>query len=129
MNEQISASFWAPGNFKGKEIDMKVPLMTKLTGVSYGTRQENIKQFGCRDIGSYALIREPKNPYDPNAILVSIGRWEMGYIPKEIARQLAPLIDSGRAFLAEFVCVNEYPPYETVGLTVRIIETTPAAAA
>jgi hypothetical protein len=48
----------------------------------------------------------------------------MGYIPRELATELAPLMDAGRVFDAEFVCVNEIPPYERVGLTIRIVETT-----
>ena len=101
------------------------PITTKLAGVSFGDTQKNIKEFGCEDIGSYALIREPNNPYDPNAIKVSLfDIWPMGYIPGDLAKELAPLMDEGRSFLAEFVCRNEYPPFERVGLTMRIVETT-----
>jgi hypothetical protein len=101
------------------------PITVKLSGVSFGDTQENIKKFGCRDIGTYALIREPDNPHDPNAIQVAIAYWVMGYLPKATARMLAPLMDAGRTFLAEFVCRNEHPKHRLVGLTVRIIETTP----
>ena len=53
--------------------------ITKLVGVSFGDTQKNIKQFGCGEIGSHALIREPDNSYDPNAIMVSLlDRWFMG---------------------------------------------------
>jgi len=41
-------------------------IITKLSGVSFGDTQENIKQFGCADIGFHALIREPDNSYDPH---------------------------------------------------------------
>lgn len=100
-------------------------IITKLAGVSFGHAQENIRKFGCKDTGYYALIREPDNPHDPNAISVSLGGvWHMGYIPSELAKDLAPLMDAGRVFDAEFVCVNEYQPHELVGLTVRIFETT-----
>jgi len=101
------------------------PIITKLAGVSFGDAQKNIKQFGCEDIGSYALIREPDNSHDANAIAVWLGGvWDMGYIPSNLAKDLAPLMDDGRMFDAEFVCLNEYPPHELVGLTVRIVETT-----
>ena len=104
---------------------MKFPLTTKLSGVSYGDCQDNIKQFGCPDTGYYALIREPDNPHDSNAIAVSLGNaWHMGYIPSWMAKDLAPLMDAGRVFNAEFVCRNEHPTEELVGLTVRIVETT-----
>jgi hypothetical protein len=52
---------------------MKFPLTTKLSGVSHGECQDNIKQFGCPDTGYYILIREPDNPHDTNAISVSLG--------------------------------------------------------
>jgi hypothetical protein len=102
---------------------MNFPLTTKLSGVSHGDCQDNIKQFGCPDTGYYALIREPDNPHDSNAIAVSLGgAWHMGYIPNVLAKVLAPLMDAGRVFEAEFVCVNEFPPHKRVGLTVRIVE-------
>jgi hypothetical protein len=104
---------------------MNLPMTIKLAGVSYGDCQGNIRQFGCKDIGSYALIREPDNPHDLNAIAVSLGGvWHMGYLPKHIAKDLAPLMDEGRSFMAEFVCRNGHPAKDLVGLTVRIVETT-----
>jgi hypothetical protein len=42
------------------------------------------------------LIREPRNPYDRNAIRVEVDGWHVGYIGREIAMQLAPVFDSGR---------------------------------
>jgi len=69
------------------------------------------------------LDREPNNLHDSNATAISLcGIWHMGYIPSELAKKLAPLMDAGRVFDAEFVCVNEFPPHERVGLTVRIVE-------
>jgi hypothetical protein len=99
------------------------PIITKLSGVTFRDAQENIKKFGCKDIGSYALVREPHNPHDQNAIRVSLfGKIFMGYVPKETAKKLAPLMDSGRHFMAFFVKLNQ-PLYEgPVGLTVEIRE-------
>lgn len=101
------------------------PFYTKLAGVTFGNCQENIKQWGCADIGTYAVIREPDNPHDKNAVRVSLfGIHEMGYLPTNIASKVAPLMDEGRTFLAEFICSNECGTYQNIGLTVRIIETT-----
>jgi hypothetical protein len=99
------------------------PIITKLSGVTFGGAPENIKTFGNNDIGTYALVREPENPHDPNAIRVALfGKIFMGYVPKEIAKDLAPLMDSGRQFMAFFVKLN-LPLYEgSVGLTVEIRE-------
>lgn len=99
------------------------PLTTRLSGVIFGDAQKNIKTFGCKDIGTYALVREPENPHDPNAIRVEVGGYFMGYIPKQIAQTLAPMMDDGRTFIAELVRRNESPRFKRVGLTVRIVET------
>ena len=102
-----------------------IPTTVRLSGVTFDDAQQNINQFGCADIGSYALIREPDNPHDPNAVAVSLGGvWHMGYVPKYIAKDLATLIDEGRNFLAMFVRRNEHPTEKFIGLTVRIVETT-----
>lgn len=84
------------------------PITTKLAGVSFGDAQENIKKFGCQDIGSYALIREPDNSHDANAIKVSLfDIWFMGYVPKVIAKDIAPMMDAGRMFDANLsVSIN-----------------------
>jgi len=104
---------------------MIFPITIKLSGVSFGDAQKNIKKFGCKDIMTYALIREPDNYYDPNAIQVSLfGIWFMGYVPNQIAKELAPLIDAGRTFLAYFVHRNESRYHKKVGMIVLIAETT-----
>jgi hypothetical protein len=106
-----------------------IPTTVRLSGVTFDDAQQNINQFGCADIGSYALIREPDNPHDPNAIAVSLGGlWHMGYVPKYIVKDLAPLMDEGRTFLAMFVRRNEHPTEELIGLTVKIVETTPCSS-
>ena len=44
------------------------------------------------------LEREPKNAHDRRAIRVENGRFEpVGYLPKNMASWLAPLIDRGRS--------------------------------
>ena len=105
---------------------VQLPLTVRLSGVSFGNAQSNIKTFGSPDIRWFALFREAGNQHDPNAIRVALfGELFMGYVPKEIARELAPLMDAGRDFDAEFVCVNKHPYHDVVGLTVKIVEMTP----
>jgi len=107
---------------------LKLPRTVRLTGVSYNNAQENIKQWGCKYIGTYELVREPYNPHDPNAIKVAvIGQVFLGYVPRQLASLLAPMIDNaGRKFVAEFVSVNKHPYHNLVGLSVRIVEKVPA---
>jgi len=94
----------------------------KLVGVTYSDAQENIKFFGCKDVGSFAMVREPDNKHDPNAIRVELGGKYLGYIPRDMAKILAPKMDSGRKFIAMFVNRNESPFHDTVGLTVEVVE-------
>ena len=102
---------------------VKLPLIVKLSGVSFGNAQSNIKTFGSPDIRWFALVREPDNQHDSNAIRVALfGEFFMGYIPKDIAAHLAPLMDAGRVFDAEYVYVSRHPLHEMVGLSVKIVE-------
>ena len=94
----------------------------KLAGVTIDDAQENIKKFGCKDIGSFALVREPDNPHDPNAIRVELAGLYLGYVPRYIAKDLAPQMDAGRNLIALFVSRNEHPLFDTLGLTVKIEE-------
>ena len=95
--------------------------------MSFGNAQSNIKTFGSPDIRWFALVREPDNQHDPNAIRVALfGEFFMGYIPKEISRELAPMMDAGIEFDAEFICVNKHPYHDVVGLTVKIVEMAPS---
>ena len=97
-------------------------LKIKLVGVTVGDAQENIKKFGCEDIGSFALVREPDNPHDPNAIRVELAGLYLGYVPRHIAKDLAPKMDAGWNLIALFVSRNEHPLFDTLGLTVKIEE-------
>jgi hypothetical protein len=97
---------------------------TKLVGVTFNDCQLHIANFGHPEMGKYDLVREPGNPYDPNAVKVCFCELQLGYLPKQIAVKLAPLMDAGRTFQALFVCRNQYPERSnTVGLSVRIVET------
>jgi hypothetical protein len=42
----------------------------KLTGVTFGQCQDNIRKYGRNETGSYNLVREPENQHDRNAIKV-----------------------------------------------------------
>jgi hypothetical protein len=97
------------------------PIITKVAGVSFGNCQQNIK-FYCYSTFIYDLTREFDNPYDPNAVRVSYGPFEMGYLPTGLAQKVAPLMDAGTELIAEHVSVNECPPHKTIGLTIRIVE-------
>jgi len=90
-------------------------IIIRLSGVTYGDAQENIKRFGCEAIGSFAIVREPENPHDRYAIKVGIGNFHLGYIPRGVAKNLAPMMDARKSFIAYFVSKNVSTQYDTEG--------------
>jgi len=99
------------------------PLTIKLKGVKFDACQDNIMKYAGPGVGHFELVREPGNPHDQNAIKVALfGHFKFGYVPTSIAQQLAPLMDSGRYFEAEYISRNQHPKYDLVGLTVKIKE-------
>jgi single-stranded-DNA-specific exonuclease len=71
---------------------------TKLVGVSFEGRQDTIA--GLRVGTELVLERQPANEFDANAIAVRYGALQLGFVRKQIAKHLAPLIDSGARYSA-----------------------------
>jgi single-stranded-DNA-specific exonuclease len=71
---------------------------TKVMGVSFEGRQDIIA--GLRVDTELVLERQPQNEFDPNAIAVRYGALQLGFVRKQIAKHLAPLIDGGARYRA-----------------------------
>jgi single-stranded-DNA-specific exonuclease len=71
---------------------------TKLAGVSFEGRQDIIA--GLREGVELQLERQRENIHDPNAIAVNYGALQLGFIKRDIAKHLAPLIDDGARYRA-----------------------------
>jgi single-stranded-DNA-specific exonuclease len=71
---------------------------TKLAGVSFEGRQDTIA--GLKVGVELTLVRDPRNPVDPNAIAVRYGALPLGFIKKGIAKHLAGQIDAGARYRA-----------------------------
>ena len=70
---------------------IKFPLIVRLVGVSFGNAQENIKTFAKPDIRWFAMLREPDNQHDPNAIRVALfGEFFHGVRPQGHSRSPGP---------------------------------------
>ena len=88
-----------------KELDTAV---SRVSGVTFSnddgsSRQRIIEKLSNLPRGLYwlTLNRESDNPYDPNAIRVDARKLgnmaaQIGYLPRELARVLAPKIDGGK---------------------------------
>ena len=70
---------------------MKHFTFTKLRGVSY--TQPIITTLSEGE--ELLLIREPSNPHDANCISANCVAGKVGYIGRELAETLAPIIDDG----------------------------------
>ena len=46
------------------------------------------------------LRRDPANEHDPNAIVVEVGAAHLGFVPRDIAAELAPRLDAGEEWSA-----------------------------
>lgn len=74
-----------------------------VTGTSYNNRQGKLWNLRKNAANAYVTFtREPKNEADPNAIKVIAhikGQrpFDIGYLKKEVAAELAPVIDAGYA--------------------------------
>jgi single-stranded-DNA-specific exonuclease len=72
---------------------------TKIVGVTFEGRQDAISALQPGE--ELALVREPNNPADPQAVAVRVGRLPLGYLRKQIAARIAPNIDAGERYRAE----------------------------
>lgn len=78
----------------------------KVVGVTFEGRQEIIKQLNKSDI--ITIRREPTNKFDTNAIAVWSEKGQVGYIGKDYATILAPMMDAGTKFEATIAELDEY---------------------
>jgi hypothetical protein len=46
------------------------------------------------------LERDPANEHDANAVRVMVGGQQLGFVPREVAAELAPRVDAGEAWSA-----------------------------
>jgi hypothetical protein len=88
-------------------------------GVKFGNRQTTIKS--CVRGNQVQLVREPNNFYDKFAIRIVRDGRELGYVPREDAATLAPMLDAGGQVRAEIDWINqpdgEFPAF---GAKIRV---------
>ncbi|MBC5799076.1 MAG: DEAD/DEAH box helicase [Candidatus Eremiobacteraeota bacterium] len=71
---------------------------TKIVGVSFEGRQNVVA--GLLPGNALALVREPDNLHDANAVAVRFGLLHLGYLRREIAHRLAANLDRGDRYAA-----------------------------
>lgn len=83
-----------------------IKMHTKVVGVTKvnedGRRRQEIISEDLYEGMDLVLEREPDNPYDPNAVAVLTSSYgdQVGYLNKDLAAELAPLMDDGQLVTA-----------------------------
>ncbi len=91
-----SAKFLQRDPFAG--IGERDSFPTKIVGVSFEGRQDTIA--GLVPGLELELRRQPQNPVDENAVAVYYGALQLGFLRRQIAKHLAPIIDAGGRYRA-----------------------------
>ena len=67
------------------------------------------------------LRREPDNPHDANAIAVHGGGRHLGFVPRELAEEIAPALDAGASWSAVVLREQRASPRDPrTGLTMLL---------
>jgi len=92
----------ASGRYLARDAPELVALGLRIAGVA-GARAHHSEALDSPDVEPgrpLALRRDPHNPHDPNAIAVEAGGAQVGWVPRELAVELAPELDAGRPWTA-----------------------------
>jgi hypothetical protein len=115
----------ASGRFLARDAPELSARGLRVAGVA-GARHHHAEALASEDVGPgrrLVLRRDPANPHDPNAIAVDPagGGEQIGWVPRELAAELAPDLDAGRPWSA--IVLREYrasPRDPRTGLTMLL---------
>lgn len=115
--------------FKKAWAQVKNTMKVRVAGTTFENRQERLqflKQFHLNDL-TVTLKREPDNEFDSNAIQIIVHikpilrRTVIGYLPKELARELSKVIDIGIQVKASSIqIIGGYSYKEMLGALIDI---------
>jgi hypothetical protein len=88
------------GRYLGRDAPELAARGLRVAGVAGAGRHHAEALAGVAPRAALALRRDPDNPHDPNAIQVHAGGAQIGWVPAEIAAELAPDLDAGRPWSA-----------------------------
>lgn len=88
-----------------KNVKLKVVGVT-FTNEDGISRQDIIKELCSND--KITIRREPTNKFDTNAIAVWSEKGQVGYIGKDYASIISPMMDGGAQFNVTIADIDEY---------------------
>jgi hypothetical protein len=91
----------ASGSYLARDAPLLAERGLRVSGVA-GTqfRPGALDSEALAPGSALALRREPANEHDANAIAVDAGGVPVGFVPRELAGELAPQLDAGRPWSA-----------------------------
>jgi hypothetical protein len=91
----------ATGAWLGRDAPQLAELGLHVSGVA-GARHhaEALAAAALAPGAALELVREPGNPHDANAIAVHAGGAHVGFVPRELAAEIAPALDAGERWSA-----------------------------
>jgi hypothetical protein len=70
-----------------------------------------------------ALVREPDNRYDPDAVRIDWNGHKLGYLPRADNTAVAQMLDRGEALQARIAQLRVAPdPWQRVGVAVELVD-------
>ena len=97
------------GSFLARDAPLLAERGLHVTGLAGARhRGEALASDALAPGSPLALRREPANEYDPSAIAVDAGGEPVGFVPRELAAELAGELDAGRPWSA--VVLREQRP-------------------
>ena len=82
----------------------------RLAGLTYRSQaQQEIFTNQVRD-AHLDLVRDRTNTADSNAIMVEVRGTHVGFLPREVAAIIAPMIDKGKSFVCTVIDSNPQKP-------------------
>lgn len=77
----------------------------KVAGTSFDGRQAAVAQIAQGD--RLKIVRETRNSFDDNAVRLVADAGTVGYVPREVAAVIAPILDSGASARAAVASVSK----------------------
>jgi len=129
---QVWLAGYTPVDDDGRYLARDDPSLTarglRIASVA-GAARHHAEALESAALGSpLALRRDPGNEHDPNAIQVLAGAEQIGWVPRDLAAELAPELDAGRTWSAVALREQRASPRDPrTGLTMllapdRVIE-------
>lgn len=91
---------------KKKVRDKKKRYDFNVAGVN---KQKTGPDWESAEASQVSVVREKKNRYDKNAIALHIGGWKAGYVPRQLAANMATFLDAGYTAEVSYISTEEVP--------------------